>query len=138
MTQATPLLNLTVRASGAVARGRGVLFSGAQVAAANAKVLGIALAPAADGQDTPVTVSGTAICEAGATFAVGAALVMDAQGRVITAAALAVASGATAMTSAAANGTAALTGGDPPHYVVGDALQAATAVGQFVEVLLRR
>ena len=53
-------------------------------------------------------------------------------------AALAVAAGATAVTSAAANGAAAISGGEPPQYVVGDALQAATAAGQLVEILLRR
>jgi hypothetical protein len=113
-------------------------FDGAQIAAAGGKPLGSALTPAASGQDVTVTSCGTAICEAGAAIALGAAVAMDAQGRVVTAAALAVAAGATAMTSAAANGANAITGGEPPQFVVGDARQAATAAGQFIEVLLRR
>ena len=138
MTQAVSLLNLSVRATGAITRCRGVDFAGAPIAAAGAKPLGIALTAAASGQDVTVTVSGTAICESGAAFAVGAAVAFDAQGRVVPATALAVAAGATAVTSAAANGAAAISGGEPPQYVVGDALQAATAAGQLVEILLRR
>lgn len=138
MTQSVPLLSRSVRATGAIARGRGVSFAGAQIAAANAKPLGIAQTAGAAGQDVTLTLSGSAICEAGAAVALGDAVVMDAQGRVITAAGLAVAAGGTAVTSAAANGTAAITGGEPPHYVVGDAMQAATAAGQFIEILLRR
>jgi hypothetical protein len=138
MATFNPLFTRTVRAAGAIARGRGVGFDGAQIAAVNAKPLGIAPHAAVAGDDTPVVVSGTAICEAGGSFALGAALAMDAQGRVVAAAALAVATGATAMTSAAANGVNAITGGEPPHYVVGDAMQASTGAGQFVEVLLRR
>jgi hypothetical protein len=51
---------------------------------------------------------------------------------------MAVAAGATGVTSAAANGATVLTGADTPHFPVGDAMQAATAAGQFIEVLLRR
>lgn len=138
MTQAVSLLNLSVRATGAIARARGVTFAGAQVTAAGAKILGVALTSGAAGQDIALGVSGTAICESGGAFSVGDPVAMDAQGRVVLAAALAVAAGATAVTSAAANGAGAITGGEPPQYVVGDALQAATAGGQFVEILLRR
>jgi hypothetical protein len=139
MTQAVTVLALSARSAGAIGRGRGVTFAGAQVAAAGAKIMGIAQYPAtAAGQDIALSTLGTAICEAGAAVALGAAVAMDSSGRVVTAAALAVATGATAMTSAAANGAAAITGGDPPQWVVGDALQAAGAAGDFIEVLLRR
>jgi hypothetical protein len=138
MTQYVSLLNLTTRAAGAVARARGVGFNGAQINAAGGKPLGIALTDGANGQDVTLAVSGAAICEAGAAITLGAAVAMDAQGRVVPATALAVASGGTAVTSAAANGATAITGGEPPQYVVGDALMAATAAGQFIEVLLRR
>lgn len=138
MTQSTPLLSLPIRASGAVLRGRGVGFNGAQIAAAGAKPLGIALTPAADGQDLTVVSSGTAIVEAGAAIALGAAVALDATGRAVTAAALTIAAGATAVTSAAANGAGTIAGGEPPQFVVGDAMQVATAAGQFIEVLLRR
>ena len=139
MSTSTPILTRTVRSAGAIARARGVGFDGAQIAAANAKPMGIALVAAtAAGEDTPVVLNGTAICETGGSFALGVAVAMDAQGRVVAATALAVATGATAMTSAAANGAAAITGGEPPHFVVGDAMQASTGAGQFIEVLLRR
>jgi hypothetical protein len=45
--------------------------------------------------------------------------------------------GGTQVTSTAANG-AIITGADTPIFAVGDVLQAATAAGQFVEILLRR
>lgn len=139
MTQATTILSLTVTSAGAIARGRGVTFAGAQVAAIGAKVIGIAQYPAtAAGEAISVTANGTAICEAGAAIALGAAVHMDAQGRVVTALPLAIAAGATGVTSAAANGAGAIAGGDPPQFVVGDALAAASAAGQFIEVLLRR
>lgn len=139
MSQSYDLLTLRGLSAGAIARGRGVTFADAQAATAGAKIKGIANhATTAAGQDVAITVSGTAIVEAGAAITLGASLTMDAQGRAVPAVALAVASGATAMTSAAANGAAALTGGDAPQFVFGDALQAAAAAGVFIEVLLRR
>ena len=56
----------------------------------------------------------------------------------VTATALQIAAGATPMTSTAANGATVITGGEPPQFVVGDAMQAAGAAGEFIEVLLRR
>lgn len=139
MSQSYDLLTLRGLSAGAIARGRGVTFADAQAAAAGAKIKGIANhATTAAGQEVAITVSGTAIVEAGAAITVGASLTMDAQGRAVAAVPLAVASGATQVTSAAANGAGALTGGDAPQFVFGDALQAATAAGQFIEVLLRR
>lgn len=138
MSQSIDLLSLRAVSTGAIARARGVTFGGAQ-AGANGKILGIANhAATAAGQDVTVTVSGTAVVEAGAAIAIGASLAMDATGRAVTAAALTIAVGGVAVTSAAANGAGTMAGGDPPVWVFGDALQAATAAGQFIEVLLRR
>jgi hypothetical protein len=137
MTQALSLLDLTVIASGAVARGRLVTFGGAQITAAGAKALGAAKFAAADGEPLTVTVSGTAVVEAGGAIAQGASVTVDASGRVVTASPMTVATGATAVTSSAANG-AILAGGDPPQFIFGDALMAAGAAGAFIEVLLRR
>lgn len=155
--QANSIFTLPMTASGAVAAYRGVDFNGAQIAAAGAKIIGISKRGAALGELFEVATIGTATCEAGAAFAKGIALMMDAQGRVtpasaLTAAApglgtLAVAAGAVAVTSAVANGAGsisgaptagALSGGDLPQFIIGHALEAAVNIGDFVEVLLCR
>jgi hypothetical protein len=110
MSTFNPLFTRTVRAAGAIARGRCVGFDGAQIAAANARALGIAPHAALAGEDTPLVVVGTAIMEAGGAIALGAQIATDTQGR-----------GVTWSTGA----------------VVAEALQPATAAGQFIEVLLR-
>lgn len=147
--QGISVLSLPIQASGAVAEYRCVGFNGAQASAAGQKVLGIAEHGAASGAYVRVCRLGTAVAEAGAAFAIGAALAVDATGRLIAATTLtaavgtlAVAAGATAVTSAVANGAGSvsgaptLSGGDPPQYIVGYALQAASAAGDFVEVAL--
>lgn len=137
--QARDIFNLPFPAApSAVTQYRGVDFTGAQITVAGAKCAGIAKRGAAIGQSFEATCLGTAICEAGAAFAAGVPLAMDASGRVVAATALAIAAGAVAMTSAAANGVTDLTGGIPPQWVVGDSLEAAAGVGSFVEVLLSR
>jgi hypothetical protein len=138
MTQHISLLTLAVVATTAITRGRGVTFAGAQVSATNAKIMGIAQHDAAIGETVALTVCGTAICESGAALTVGQTVIMDSQGRVAVGAQMFVAAGATQVTSNAANGANVLSGADTPHYAVGDVLQASTAAGQFIEVLLRR
>lgn len=136
--QSLSLLTLTAVASGAVTAGRAIGFSGAMIAAQGAKPFGIALTAAASGQALPVVTHGTVVAETGAAVSLGDALIADAQGRVIPATApLRVAAGATPVTSSGANG-AILEGGDPPEFLLGDALQAASGAGQFIEILLRR
>lgn len=103
------LLTLTLVASGAVAVNRFVTPLGAQ-AGADANTMGVARAATADTLKMPVDVLGTAIVEAGAAVAAGATVKSDASGRAIT-----------WVTSGAK---------------VGIAMQAATAAGQFIEVLL--
>lgn len=139
MSQARSIFELPIVSTGAIARGRLVSFAGGQITSTGVKALGVAKhdAPAA-GHDVAVAVIGTAIAEAGAAITAGASLVADAQGRVVPTTTLAVAVGATPVTSTAANGSAILTGGDMPQFVVGDAMQAAAAAGAFIEILLRR
>ncbi len=146
--QSRPLLTLTVVAISAIAQYRGVGFNDAQATVANQKIKGIARRGAAIGGELEVVSKGTAVCEAGAAVTVGAALAMDASGRVVAATALAVAStaitvavGAVAVTSTAANGAilsgnGTVTGGDLPQFIVGYALEAAAGAGSFIEVLL--
>ena len=137
--QALSLMNHSIPAAPvAVAAYRAVGFDGAQASVQGQKVMGVANRPAAIGDGYDATVVGTAVIEAGAAFAVGASLIVDNQGRAIASSgALAIAAGAVAVTSTAANG-AILTGGDSPEFVFADALQAAANVGDLVEILLRR
>ena len=137
--QSKPELELTFRAAGPVARCRAVTFAGAQATAAGAKVLGVSRDEVASGDHGVAVVSGTAIVEAGGAFAIGASLIVDANGRAVASAGgLALKAGATAVTSTAANGAAVFSGGDMPEYVFADALAASAGAGSFVEVLLRR
>lgn len=138
MRNFSPLQSLTFIASGAVAAFRGVGFDGAQATVQGQKVRGVSPRAVADGEAGDAIVSGTAVMEAGAAFAKGDSLIVDSSGRAIKfTGALKVATGATEVTSSAANG-AILTGSDLPEYVFADAEEAASGAGVFVEVLLRR
>ena len=103
------LLSLPLTLSGTVASNRFVTAAGAQ-ASADAATLGVARFGGAAADKVTVDVIGTAIIESGAAIAAGATLKSDASGRAITWA-----------TSGAK---------------VGIALQAATAAGQMIEILL--
>lgn len=107
-----PLLTLTVTAAAALVANRFVTTLGA-VPAAAAACLGVTRASAgAAGDLVPVDVLGTTIVETGAAIVVGAAIECDASGRAITLA----------------------SGVKLGRMAPGQA--AATAAGQFVEVLL--
>lgn len=137
--QALSLMALSISAAiSAVVEYRGVDYAGVQATVQGQKIMGVAKRGALAGDGYEVAVIGTAVVEAGAAFAAGTSLIMDAQGRAIASTGkLGVAAGATAVTSSAANGLI-LTGGDASEYVFADALQAAAAAGDKVEVLLRR
>ncbi len=107
--QSIPVLTLTVALAGTVAANRFVIPAGTQ-AGADANTLGVCRTAGVSGDKAPVDVLGTAVVEAGAAISAGASLKSDSSGRAITWAS----SGAK----------------------VGIALQAATAAGQFIEVLL--
>ena len=98
-------------------------------------------ASAFDVDDTKLGVAeiiGTTVVEAGAAIGIGDSLITDSAGRAIPVTGnLAVTAGATAVTSSAANGEI-LEGADLPEFVFADALESASAAGEFIEVLLRR
>ena len=105
------LLTLTVIATAAVAGCRCVTQAGAYPAA-GAAAFGVTRSSAeAAGDLVPVDVQGTAIAEAGAAITLDAPLMVDATGRVVP-----------------------LTVGSKSP--VGRAMQAATAAGQQIEILL--
>ncbi|MBS3936002.1 MAG: DUF2190 family protein [Sulfuritalea sp.] len=107
--QSTPVLTLTLTLTGNVGAHRLVTPAGVQ-AGADAVAIGAARSAGVSGERIPVDVKGTAVVETGAAIAAGATLKADASGRVI------------AWATAGAK--------------VGFALEAATAAGQFIEVLL--
>jgi hypothetical protein len=107
--QSISALTLTLLATGAITADRFVTAAGA-LAGADANTLGVARSAGAIGAYVPVDVLGTAVVEAGAAVAAGDTIKSDATGRAIT-----------WVTSGAK---------------IALALEAATAAGQFIEVLL--
>lgn len=107
--QSIPILSLTLALTGTVAAARFVKADGTQ-SVADANTFGVARTGGVAGDKITADVLGTATVEAGAAVAANATVKSDASGRAITWAA----SGAK----------------------VGMALEAATAAGQMIEVLL--
>ncbi|GAB7082292.1 capsid cement protein [Megalodesulfovibrio paquesii] len=107
--QSRPILTLPLTASGAVTAHRFVTATGAQVAAAGAAALGVARSDAATGELFPCDALGTGIVEAGGAIAAGVALKAGADGRALT---------------------------HDTGVKVAISMQAATAAGQKIEVLL--
>lgn len=110
--QNTALLTLSTVASGAVTRYRAVGFDGAQLTTEGALAMGIAQYDAGDGEALAVIAKGTAPAESGAAVSVGDELVADASGRVI------------------------VNPGVGGEVVIGHALEAASAAGEPIEILL--
>ncbi|WP_310601198.1 DUF2190 family protein [Desulfobulbus sp.] len=108
--QSQPLLALSLTATGVINEYRFVSTTVAQAGAA-ANTFGVARMAAAIGDTIPVDTVGTAVVESGAAIAAGALVETDANGR--------------AVTKAAGPAVARVLPG-----------QAATAAGQFIEVLL--
>ena len=102
------LLSLSVLATTTVATCRFVTYAGAQAGAA-AAAMGVASFDAASGDTLTVDCLGTAVVEVGGAIAVGGAVESDSSGRAV-----------------AQNTGPAL----------GRALQASTAAGQLIEILL--
>lgn len=101
----------TITATGAGVQRRFVSFAGAQAIATD-NILGVALTDFAAGQIMTLHVLGIAAVDSGGAIAAGANIAPDAQGRAVTAAADAV-------------------------NVVGRALNAVTAAGQTLFILIK-
>jgi hypothetical protein len=108
MTQKISLLTLTVAATAALAAERFVTVAGAYPAA-KANALGVTTTQAASGEPVGVDVAGTAVATAGAAITKGASLQVGTDGKVVT---------------------------KTDGVTVGVALQAASADGDRLEVLL--
>lgn len=104
-------LTMTVAAAGALAAARFVTQSGAYPAAGTAAFGVTRTSATAQGDLVPVDVQGTTIVEAGAAITFDAPLMVDAQGRAVP-----------------------LTVGSKSP--VGRSMQAATAAGEQIEILL--
>jgi hypothetical protein len=127
------------QAPSAVTAYRCVDYTGAQLATQGAKVMGVAQRAALAGDGYEAGVIGSTLVEAAGAIPIGSSVISDNQGRaMVSTGKLAVAAGATPVTSGAANGTAVLSGGDTPEFIFGDALSAATQAGDLIEVLIRR
>lgn len=112
MSQNIAILTLTVGATSAITAARAVGFDGAQADTLGQKVMGVAQYDAAIGDPVAVDAKGTAIIEAAEAIAVGDELTVDATGKAV-------------------KPTLA------DQVRIADALQAATAAGDKIEVLLR-
>lgn len=108
--QSLSLLTVALTLQATVAASRFVTFATGAQAAADANTFGVSRTAGVATEKIPVDVLGTAVVEAGAAVAAGATVKSDSTGRAITWA-----------TSGAK---------------VGLALEAASAAGQFIEVLL--
>jgi hypothetical protein len=133
--QSNPLLALTVTPVAVVPACRAVGYDGELIDTEGNQVFGVSqyLIPA--GRAGAVTVAGTACIETGAAVAVGDALIADDEGRAIPAAALAIQSGVTALTSTLSTGN--FVGAILPQHIFAGAMEAATASGQYIQILLR-
>lgn len=108
--QYSPVLVLTGSAPSAVLANRLVGYDDAQAATAGQACKGVAYTNASAGEDYPVHALGLTAVTSGAAIAAGAALQSDTQGRVVT---------------------------QTTGVLVGRALEAASAAGKLIQVLLK-
>lgn len=133
-----PLLQGSILSGGAITEFRAVGYDGNQATVQGQVVRGIAeFAASAAAQYVTITEKGSVIMETGGAFNAGDPIICDNQGRAIKGNPLAIAAGAVAVTSAAANGANDITGSDPPEFQIGRAISASSGAGQFAEILLK-
>jgi hypothetical protein len=133
---ARELLTGSIVAATAITEFRAVDYAGNQAAAQGIAVRGISKFAQTVGNYVTIVEKGSAIMETGGAFNAGDPIICDNQGRAIKANPLAIAAGATAVTSAAANGANDITGSDTTELKIGRAITPSTAAGQFAEILL--
>jgi hypothetical protein len=132
------LLALTLQASlNPVTANRFVGYNGEQATVQGQKVAGVAQYDQVVGMPYAATAIGTEFVEASGVINIGDPIISDSVGRAMVASALGIAAGAVAVTSAAANGSTDIVGSEPTEHLLGYALSAATAAGQWVEVHLK-
>jgi hypothetical protein len=132
---------IPIKSAGVIVANRFVGFDGNQATVQGQACLGVAeygVDAAHVGLMVPCARLGSKQVEAGGVLAAGNPVITDSQGRAIAATGpLAIAAGATAVTSSAANG-AILTGSTPPESVLGQVApgSSSSGAGQYVEILL--
>jgi hypothetical protein len=132
------LLALTLQATNApITANRFVGYNGEQATVQGQKVAGVAQYDQVVGMPYAATAIGTEFVEASGTINVGDPIISDNVGRAMVANAQAIAAGAVAVTSVAANGSSDIVGSEPTEHLLGYALSGATAAGQWVEVRLK-
>ncbi len=153
---------IAITAAAALVARRFIGFDG-NLCGADAKALGVSELATASGEQCPVRISAIAVVESGGILAAGNRVVSDSTGRAVAATTFAAAApaitvddtkltidtGATGVTSSAANGAIisaasglltpaapALSGSVLPQAINGTVLDAASGAGEFVRVLL--
>lgn len=133
----TPFGTLSIEAAADLVAKRFIGFDG-NYCGAGKKAAGVSESDTDDGDQIPVIASGVALVETGGTFDVGDPITSDADGKAVEAStfSITVPSGSTPVTSDAAQPDLTLAGGVLPQAINGYAMEASTASGQFVQVLI--
>ena len=137
MKTTQPILITNITAAAAIDKNLFVGFNG-NLAAANAKPLGVSDAKADSGEMIPLISAGIALVLSGAAVSQGATLVSNSSGKAIAGTTLSAQTpaGATAMLSTSPQPGMTISGCVLPQAVAGFALDAATAADQLIRILL--
>jgi hypothetical protein len=132
-----PIGTTSIEAAEAVVAKRFIGFDG-YYCGAGAKAAGASEMEAAIGEQIPVNFAGIVLVESGGTFSIADAIVSDSTGRAVAATTFSALfpSGSTPVLSDAAQPDLNLAGGVLPQAINGHAMEAATASGQYVQIML--
>lgn len=136
--QDRPLHTESVKAAGTIVVNRFVGWDGNPASVQGQACAGVAQYAGVANDIIAVKMVGTSRVEAGAALNPGDAVICDNVGRAIKAANLAIAAGAVAVTSVAANGNTDIAGSELAEHQLGRVLpgQIASGAGVIVEILL--